>query len=173
VKRRHFISLGSNLGNREKLLDRALQKMHDLWGMAPLVSNRYNTPPWGMPDGTPDFLNQVVMLSWANPPEPLEIMRALLNIEKELGRGRDHNLQGYQSRTIDLDLLSIDGVVRNSPELTLPHPRMHLRKFILIPMAELAEDARPNPNGPTVAELLHACEDVSFMQRLKKPGIQP
>ena len=155
------------------MLDRALQKMQDLWGIVPIESNRYNTPPWGMPAGTPDFLNQVVMLSWANPPEPLEIMRALLNIEKELGRGRDRKAPGYQSREIDLDLLSIDGIAKNSPELTLPHPRMHLRKFILQPMAELAEDARPNPNGPTVAELLLLCEDDSFMQLLTKPGIQP
>ena len=171
MKRRHLIGLGSNLGDREHLLDKAIQKMQELWGVLPQCSNRYNTPAWGMPDGTPDFLNQVVMFAWDHSPAPESIMHALLEIEKELGRTRIEKNTGYVSRTMDLDLLAIEGVVWNTPELTLPHPRMHLRKFVLLPMAELAGDIRATPDGPTVDELLSACPDVSSVQLWPAPGL--
>jgi 2-amino-4-hydroxy-6-hydroxymethyldihydropteridine diphosphokinase len=169
VNRRHFIGLGSNLGNRAQLLDKAIQAMQDLWGIAPQCSSRYNTPAWGMAEGTPDFLNQVVLLSWNAPPDPDSIMQSLLDIEKDLGRERIGDAVGYDSRTMDLDLLAIDGLVWTSSQLTLPHPRMHLRRFVLLPMAELAGDARPDPEGPTVNDLLRACPDVSSVQLYPTP----
>ena len=124
-----------------------------------------------MPEGTPDFLNQVVMFAWDHSPAPESIMHALLEIEKELGRTRIEKNAGYVSRTMDLDLLAIEGVVCNTTELTLPHPRMHLRKFVLLPMAELARDIRATPDGPTVDELLSACPDESSVQLWPAPGL--
>ncbi len=159
------------MGDREHLLDKAIQKMQELWGVLPHSSNRYNTPAWGMPESTPDFLNQVVMFTWVTPPAPESIMRSLLEIEKELGRSRIEKNAGYVSRTMDLDLLAIEGVVCNTTDLILPHPRMHLRKFVLLPMAELAGDVRSAPDRPTVNELLSTCPDVSSVQLWPSPGL--
>lgn len=124
-----------------------------------------------MPEGTPDFLNQVVLLAWDHPPSPESIMTDLLEIEKGLGRMRNENNAGYASRTMDLDLLAIEGVVRNTPKLTLPHPRMHLRRFVLLPMAQLAGDVRSTPDGPSVDELLSTCPDVSSVQLWPSPRL--
>jgi 7,8-dihydro-6-hydroxymethylpterin-pyrophosphokinase len=94
-------------------------------------------------------------------------LEALLAIEQKLGRHRADKAEGYQSRSIDLDLLAVERVHMETEALTLPHPRMHLRRFVLEPLAELAPELQLTVDGPTVAELLRICADESAVQRLE------
>ena len=119
-----------------------------------------------MAPGTPAFLNQVISVSLPEAIEPLFVLDALLAIEQKLGRHRAAKAEGYQSRSIDLDLLAVEGVHMETEALTLPHPRMHLRRFVLAPLAELAPSSIDS-GWPTVAELLRTCTDESAVQRLE------
>ena len=122
-----------------------------------------------MAPGTPAFLNQVISVALPEAFEPLYVLEALLAIEQKLGRHRAAKAEakGYQSRSIDLDLLAVEGVRMETDALTLPHPRMHLRRFVLAPLAELAPELQLTAGGPTVAELLRTCADKSAVQRLE------
>jgi 2-amino-4-hydroxy-6-hydroxymethyldihydropteridine diphosphokinase len=109
----------------------------------------------------------VVTIALPETLEPLQVLGTLLAIEQKLGRNRDSNTDGYQSRSIDLDLLVVEGAHMETKALTLPHPRMHLRRFVLEPLAELAPQLELTKGGPTVAELLRSCADRSAVQRLE------
>ena len=158
---RAYIGLGSNLGDRALLLDSAIEAMASRWNTPPMISRRYLAPAWGMPSGTPDFLNQVVAFQNLELSDPEDLIRDVLEIEQQLGRERPSSSVGYVSRTVDIDLLAMDGMEWNSSKLILPHPRMHMRKFVLLPLADIAPELRPTPGGPTVASLLKDCPDVS------------
>lgn len=166
MQRAHYIGLGSNLGDRHGFIDSALRLMEACWGVRAVTSNRYQTPPWGMTEGTPDFINQVAAFQLDQ--SPRDVMNDLLRIEVDLGRLRGELQHGgaYQSRTIDLDLLAVDGVAMDTPELTLPHPRIPMRRFVLAPLAELAPQMRLEPGGRTVSEMLDACPDFAPLTRL-------
>jgi len=167
MKRRHFIGLGSNIGNRHALLDSALNEIQLALPCIQERSSRFETPAWGMAPGTPAFLNQVISVALPEAIKPLDVLDVLLAIEQKLGRHRASKAEGYQSRSIDLDLLAIEGVHMETATLTLPHPRMHLRRFVLAPLAELAPELQLIAGGPTVAELLRTCADESAVQRLE------
>ena len=167
MNRRHFIGLGGNMGNRHALLDAALNEIQLAFLCVQERSSRFETPAWGMAPGTPAFLNQVISISLPEAVEPLFVLDALLAIEQKLGRHRAAKAEGYQSRSIDLDLLAVEGVRMETEALTLPHPRMHLRRFVLAPLAELAPELQLTADGPTVAELLRTCADESAVQRLE------
>tara|TARA_B100001057_G_scaffold64820_1_gene58560 strand:+ start:1666 stop:2178 length:513 start_codon:yes stop_codon:yes gene_type:complete len=166
MKRKYFIGLGGNMGNRHDLLNAALEEIQLALPCAQTRSNRYETPAWGMEPGTPAFLNQVISIVLPDTTEPLHVLETLLNIEQKLGRHRTSKADGYQSRSIDLDVLAVEGLQMNTDELTLPHPRMHLRRFVLEPLAEIAPQLKLIEGGPTVAELLRTCDDQSTIQRL-------
>jgi 2-amino-4-hydroxy-6-hydroxymethyldihydropteridine diphosphokinase len=145
-----YISLGSNLGDREQQLRRAIALISERLGMVEKTSSFYDTAPVGITD-QPRFLNGVLKLQTELPPE--EVMRALLSIERELGRDRAKSIP-KGPRTIDLDLLLYDNLVVSTPELTVPHPAMHERTFVLEPLAEIAPDAIHPVFIRSVAELL-------------------
>lgn len=133
--RRAYIALGSNLGDREALLREALQRLHAREGIVvDRLSNVYETDPVGYTD-QPRFLNMAAALTTER--EPLDLLREMLAVERELGRVR--NLR-YGPRTIDLDLLLMDGVRLDTAELTLPHPRMMERAFVLVPLLEVLDE---------------------------------
>ena len=132
-----YISLGSNLGDRQATLDRALALLRDRAGAVVAASSFYDTDPVGY-TAQPKFLNAVVQLNTDLPPEKL--METLLAIERELGRDRSATVP-KGPRTIDLDLLLYDDRVINAPGLTVPHPAMHGRRFVLEPLAQIAPDA--------------------------------
>jgi len=159
-----YIGLGSNLGDRHGYLDSALARMEAMWGVGSLRSSRYQTPPWGMPPDAPDFINQVACFRLDLDPEA--ILVDLLAIEAALGRHRDEAAAGYQSRTIDLDVLAIDGVQLDTPTLTLPHPRIAARRFVLEPLAEIAPAFKLVHDGRQVQELLRTCPDEAPVQRI-------
>lgn len=165
MMRKCLIGLGSNLGDRHSLLDEAIAEIALRLNVRPLLSSRYETPAWGMAPGTPAFLNQVAVVKSDEMPHGM--LEVLLGIERDLGRTRVSADLGYQSRSIDLDLLAVEGVALSDDRLTLPHPRMHLRRFVLEPLHEIAPEFQLHIQGPSVAELLQRCPDTSEVKRLE------
>jgi 2-amino-4-hydroxy-6-hydroxymethyldihydropteridine diphosphokinase len=152
---RAYVGMGSNLGDRAGNLLLALRGMTAA-GLRPLrLSSVYETEPAGVLEEQPAFLNMVAELG-GPPPAPAELLRLLLDIERSLGRRRPRPLA---PRTLDLDLLLYGGEVVETEPLTLPHPRLHLRRFVLAPLAELIPDARHPALGETFARLLAATPD--------------
>ena len=144
-----FIGLGGNLGDREALLAEALRKLDATHGVQVVaVSSLYETKPMGLTT-QPDFLNLVAKLDTELPPYAL--LDACLRIEMELGRERRER---WGPRTVDLDVLWCEGVAQADEKLTIPHPRMHERAFVLVPLAELAPKLKLG--GVAVAELVGA-----------------
>ena len=128
-----FIGLGSNLGDRSDFLKKAIN------ALAPEVvllqaSSVYQTPPWGYTD-QPPFLNQVIKAQTGL--EPNALLKKLKKIEKELGRLENFH---YGPRCIDLDILLYDDLICQSDSLTIPHPEMAKRAFVLVPLIEIAPD---------------------------------
>ena len=131
-----YIALGSNLGDRPALLDRALAELRGRTGVEVVhVSSLYETAPVGGPAGQGPYLNAAAELRTELAAAAL--LRLLLEVESGLGRVRTER---DGPRTIDLDLLLYDDVVRDDNELTLPHPRLHQRLFVLQPLAEIAPE---------------------------------
>ncbi|HEV2646797.1 MAG TPA: 2-amino-4-hydroxy-6-hydroxymethyldihydropteridine diphosphokinase [Acidobacteriaceae bacterium] len=158
------IGLGSNLesqwGAREENLREAVRRLGVL-GQVTAVSAFYQTAPVGYA-AQPDFLNAALVLETAL--EPLELMRALLAIERAMGRDRS-SAPPKGPRVIDLDLLLMDDVTicesGGDVELTLPHPAMSQRRFVLEPLAEIAPAMRDPATGRTVAELLAELDAIA------------
>ena len=147
-----YIGLGSNLGDRMTMLRTAIQRLETLGGIAG-VSSLYETEPVGYL-AQPSFLNAVVALDTAQ--APADLLGALLGIERDLGRVRSFP---NAPRTLDLDLLLVDDVILDTPELSLPHPRLHERAFVLVPLAEIAPELVLPGTGKTMQELLRTLPD--------------
>lgn len=128
-----FIGLGSNIGDGPAIIDKACAALADTSGVQWIRrSSLYRSAAWGRTDQA-DFTNAVAEISTTLP--PLDLLQALMGIESALGRSRSTGHWG--PRTIDLDLLCYADLQINSQELTVPHPRMHLRAFVLVPLLEL------------------------------------
>ena len=152
-----YIALGTNLGDRPANLAaarRALEPEVQVLAASPI----YETPPWGVTD-QPAFLNQVVQgRTQLAPRELLDLLKSL-----EAGLGRLPGMR-YGPRLIDLDILFYGERVLDEPGLTIPHPRLAERAFVLVPLADLAPDLTHPALGETVAELLN---------KVDRAGIQP
>ncbi|MEO8809099.1 MAG: 2-amino-4-hydroxy-6-hydroxymethyldihydropteridine diphosphokinase [Rhodanobacter sp.] len=157
-----YVALGSNLGDsRQQVLD-AIQTLGDLPDTKLLRrSALYRTPPWGILD-QPFFINAVVALDTRLP--PLALLQELLVIEQAAGRVRGER---NGPRTLDLDLLHVEGEQCHAPQLTLPHPRMHERAFVLLPLNDVAPTLCL-PGRGSVAGLL-ARIDRAGCERLLAP----
>ena len=143
------IALGSNLGNREANLRTAISHIVTL-GEIIAVSTFHDTAPVGYLD-QPRFLNAALLLSTQLP--PLQLLQSLLAVEHSMGRDRA-NTPAKGPRIIDLDLILYDSLTLETPELTLPHPAMRDRAFVLAPLAEIAPDLLDPVTGNTIAALL-------------------
>lgn len=131
-----FIGLGSNLGRRKKNIAAALNALQSTREIEVIAaSGLYETDPVGGPEDQPRFVNSVARIATGLSPERL--LAVCQHIEDSLGRKRTIR---WGPRTIDLDILSFDDEIRAEPELTLPHPMMHERAFVMRPLAELAPD---------------------------------
>src|SRR5262245_3402135 len=155
-----YLGLGSNLGDRAANLLRAIKELRGAGLDLIAVSSIYETEPVDYLD-QPDFLNMAIAVS-APIIEPFSLLGLCLDVEARLGRER---LAPKGARVIDIDLLLLDGAViegvRDGVALTLPHPRLHLRKFALAPLAEIAPELRHPVHGKTIWRLLDELKDSS------------
>ncbi|MCR4592607.1 MAG: 2-amino-4-hydroxy-6-hydroxymethyldihydropteridine diphosphokinase [Bacteroidaceae bacterium] len=131
-----YIGLGSNLGNKEEMLHRALELINKHIGSVKRTSSFIETEPWGFQSEN-TFLNAACLVETTL--TPMQCLRETQKIERLLGRTQKSKDGVYHDRPIDLDLLIYDDVEMNTPELTLPHPHMHERDFVMIPLREIIE----------------------------------
>ena len=147
-----YLALGSNVGNRLANLKNAISNLTPQLNVKK-KSPVYETPPWGFKEQEP-FLNQVVMAETYLEPEAL--LGHLKRLETALGR--EVSFQNGP-RLIDMDILFFDDLVLDSPPLVIPHPRLHQRAFVLVPLNEIVPELVHPVSGKTIAELLEASKD--------------
>jgi 2-amino-4-hydroxy-6-hydroxymethyldihydropteridine diphosphokinase len=155
-----YILLGSNMGKRKSFLSRARQLIAAQAGVIVTESSIYETAAWGNINQQA-FLNQIIIIKSRLGADVL--MQTLLNIEKELGRTRTKK---FGPRTIDLDILFFDDLVMKTPLVTIPHPAIQERKFVLIPLAELSPRKIHPVYQQTVTRLLKNCADILAVKQL-------
>ena len=165
MKKRVYLCLGSNLGDRRAYLARALEQMQAAGIAALRVSALYRTQPVDY-TAQPWFLNCVAEVETEYMPR--QLLRQLQRIERQLGRRRGVR---RGPRTIDIDILLYQNHVMRTSELTIPHPRLAERRFVLEPLRDLAAGLRHPVNHRTVAELLAAVADRSRVHRLRSNGL--
>jgi len=158
-----YLSLGSNVGDREAQLRDAENRLAQL-GRLIAVSSFYETEPVEFTQ-QPWFLNCAVAIETSSTPE--DLMASILRIEKEMGRQR---LENKGPRSIDIDFLLFADVIVQSSELTIPHPAMHRRRFVLEPLAEIAPQALHPLFKKTIRELLNALPDGQTVRRIPLPS---
>ncbi|MCB9029551.1 MAG: 2-amino-4-hydroxy-6-hydroxymethyldihydropteridine diphosphokinase [Deltaproteobacteria bacterium] len=135
-----YLSLGSNLGDRYANFQTAIDAIHLYVGEILAVSTFYKTEPLNSPDATesqPEFLNAVLCCETTLTPE--EVLQKILLVEQELGRVRKEGVH-WGPRLIDIDILAMGDLIIEQPGLTIPHPEMHNRDFVLVPLSEIAPD---------------------------------
>jgi len=147
-----FVALGSNLGDSRQNILRAFALLQSLSDLPLLRSSLWETTPVGCPPGSPRFINAVVGLVPRAAETPRSLLAKLQSLEKEFGRPPKKILN--EPRVIDLDLIAFGGQIMAAPDLVLPHPRAHLRRFVLQPLGEIAPDCILPGQDKTVAELL-------------------
>jgi len=156
-----YIALGANLADPVEQIRAAFAALETLpESRLVRTSSLYRTAPVGV-HGQPDFINAVAAVDTTLTPQAL--LEALFAIEAQFGRRRDFHLA---PRTLDLDLLLVDDQVIDSPTLNLPHPRLHLRAFVLAPLVEIAPDCRIPGRGQAAAWL--AAVSMQRIERLAK-----
>lgn len=158
-----YLCLGGNMGNRPGNLQEAVAQLKTL-GKAGPCSSVYETEAWGV-EAQPAYLNCCLVLhTTLGAPE---LMERLLAIEAGLGRTRGG--QRYGSRTVDIDILFFNNLVLGSKALIVPHPRLQLRRFVLVPLAEIAASYIHPVLKQTIAGLLKACPDASEVNLYQAP----
>jgi 2-amino-4-hydroxy-6-hydroxymethyldihydropteridine diphosphokinase len=155
-----YLLLGTNLGKKEANLLHSKEKIIENEILILNESSIYETEPWGF-EHPRSFYNQVIQIETQISPH--DLMNLLLKIEKELGRTRKQGV--YEARIIDIDILLYDDLVMHSDLIILPHPRMHLRRFALEPLCEIAPQHIHPYFSKTVQELLKACVDKKKVTR--------
>ncbi len=155
-----LLSIGSNLGNRQLLLQKAIFEIGKVAGEVRQVSATYETPSWGF-EGE-DFFNACLELQTLLTPE--ELLVKLLAIETAFGRERK-NSDAYESRTLDIDIIYYEKVVINTETLTIPHPKMQERKFILKPLADISPQFYHPIFNKDTRNLLQECKDKSTITK--------
>ena len=158
---RCYILFGSNMGDKAEIFDRACLLINNRCGRVVGKSSAYESEPWGF-EAEEWFLNRVIGVETELEPETL--LQRLLEIEAELGRVRHPETQGYASRTADLDILYFGNRILHTETLTVPHPRLHQRRFALLPMCEVASQWVHPVFQKTQIELLQQCTDDSIVR---------
>jgi len=156
-----FLGVGSNLGNRENNLEQAVARIVEYIGPVLKSSSIYITEPWGF-KAEEEFLNIVVKIGTKLTPSG--ILGRILMIESLLGRVRDN--KQYTSRLIDIDILLYGDIIVDEEILKIPHPLLHKRKFVLVPMCEIDSEMIHPVLNKSLAELLESCEDQNEVKKL-------
>jgi len=160
AKKTVYLLLGSNLGDRLQIMRAARKLIGMEIGHIVSASSIYETAPWGVLD-QPSFLNQVLEVATEMTPE--EVLRIILDIEHELGRIR---YERWGARVIDIDILYFESLVVDTARLTIPHPRLHERRFTLAPLSEVAPNFIHPILNKNSEQLLAECIDTSEVKLL-------
>ena len=148
-----YLQLGSNLGDRLSILNTAVSKISTQVGDLLLLSKIYHSSPWGV-EGQGDFLNQVILIESRYSAKL--ILEIILNIEKELGRVR---IEKWGERVIDIDILFYNDEIVEASDLCVPHKYISKRKFVLLPLNEIAPNFIHPKYDKTITQLLEECLD--------------
>jgi 2-amino-4-hydroxy-6-hydroxymethyldihydropteridine diphosphokinase len=159
-----YIALGSNLGDSRRIILEAMARLQKLSDQLLLQSSLWQTTPVNCPPGSLLFVNAVVGLAPQKNETPESLLQKLHALEKEFGRTPKMVLN--EPRALDLDLIAFGTETRNSPELVLPHPRAHLRRFVLQPLSEIAPDLILPGQAKTISQLLVGLPDEEMVTRL-------
>lgn len=159
-----YILFGSNMGDKDQIFAQACLYINNRCGHVVSVSAAYESEPWGF-EAEEWFMNRLVIVETELEPEAM--MRQLLDIEAELGRVRHSEVEGYCSRTADLDILYYGSRIVLTDCLTVPHPRLHMRRFALLPLCELVPQFMHPAFDLTQTELLRRCPDVSVVRKIE------
>ncbi|MCT4644432.1 MAG: 2-amino-4-hydroxy-6-hydroxymethyldihydropteridine diphosphokinase [Carboxylicivirga sp.] len=154
---RQILLLGGNQGDVFSSLKQAIILLSEQLGQAVLLSDYYESEPWGF-EASQNFINQVV--EFRSDLEALDLLNVTQKIEKELGRKEKTGTQ-YESRLIDIDILFIDDQLINLPRLIVPHPKLHERHFTLAPLSDHWQELEHPLFNKTISQLLKECPDKS------------
>ena len=155
-----FLHTGSNLGDKGQNLATARVKIEANIGRIKKASKVYLTKAWGITD-QPDFLNQALEVETRL--SPLELLNTIIQIEQEMGRKREIK---WGERLIDIDILFYNNEIIDLPQLIIPHPYLHYRNFVLIPMLEIAPDLNHPILNQSIAELTSSSNDELIVEAL-------
>lgn len=158
-----YLLTGSNIEPRFQYLQEAKQLIEKDIGRIEKESRIYESKPWGF-DSSENFLNQVMLVFTELP--PYSVLKRILQIEKSMGRVR--NSDRYDSRIIDIDILYYNNECINQPGLVIPHPRLHQRRFTLMPLVEIAGSKMHPVLNMDNSELLSQCEDNSVVKEFEE-----
>ncbi len=156
MKNQVYLLLGGNLGDVRKIFSQTIELIQSSVGKVKTLSPVYQSEPWGF-EANESFLNQVAIVETNLDPEGL--LREILAVEKKMGRVRNDENGKYSSRPIDIDILFYNDCIINNHNLIVPHPRLHLRNFTLVPLNDVSPDFYHPVFKRTIAELVKSCND--------------
>ena len=158
------MALGSNLGDSQRIIRGAMARLQDLSDQPIRKSSLWRTSPMDCPPGSPMFVNAVVGLVPRRDETPESLLEKLRSLEKEFGRPPKKALN--EPRSLDLDLIAFGLEIRDTPDLVLPHPRAHRRRFVLQPLNEIAPDLLLAGRDKTVSQLLAEISSDEVLKRI-------
>ncbi len=154
-----YLGIGGNIGNKQNNFTEVYQIIENELGIIEKKSSIYETPPWGFQSNN-SFWNSVIKIS--TPHSATELLSKIHSIEKIFGRKQGN--ERYSSREMDIDILYFDDVFMETETLIIPHPRIHQRKFVLVPLTEMAPDLKHPLFRLTSMEMLENCKDESIIK---------
>lgn len=159
-----FIGLGGNLGNKRENIENAIKLIEERIGAVKQKSNIYQSPPFGF-ESNDDFYNSCIEVSTTQSPE--QVLNHTQLIEQHLGRSNKSSNGIYSSRIIDLDILFFNDLIIQTESLVIPHPKLHERKFVLLPLIEIAKSKIHPVTHMSILQILENCVDESSINTVQ------